>query len=51
MFQEYNELVDFWITINKPLIFAAFGYLTGRWPPRKKFIVIFSGNQKPGLSS
>lgn len=41
MFQEYNELVDFWITINEPLIFAAFGYLTGRWPPRKKNLLLF----------
>lgn len=27
-------LADHWITVNEPMILAAFGYVGGRWPPR-----------------
>jgi beta-glucosidase len=30
--------VNFWATINEPLVFAGVGYLDGIWPPFKKWI-------------
>lgn len=41
IFSEYHELVDFWIIINEPLIYAAKGYLGGGWPPKKTNPVLF----------
>ncbi|MBZ9578735.1 glycoside hydrolase family 1 protein [Patescibacteria group bacterium] len=35
IFDEYSDLVDFWITINEPLVYASISYLKGRWPPKK----------------
>jgi beta-glucosidase len=29
--------VNFWITINEPLVFAGMGYLDGKWPPFKNW--------------
>jgi beta-glucosidase len=29
--------VNFWITINEPLVFAGMGYLDGKWPPFKSW--------------
>ncbi len=31
-----GELVDFWITVNEPLVYATQAYWHRRWPPRKK---------------
>lgn len=31
-----GDLVDMWITINEPIVYAQNGYLAGRWPPQKK---------------
>jgi len=36
VFAEYKDLVDFWITINEPTLYAIFGYFIGSWVPRKK---------------
>lgn len=41
MFKEYGDLVDFWITINEPMIYAGKGYLEGSWPPQKRNPVLF----------
>jgi len=41
MLEEYQDLVDFWITINEPLIYASLSYLEGRWPPQKKNPLLF----------
>ncbi len=31
-----NEEVNFWITLNEPMVYASQSYLTGEWPPNKK---------------
>ncbi|MEF8846954.1 MAG: glycoside hydrolase family 1 protein [Candidatus Paceibacterota bacterium] len=36
VFGEYNDLVDYWITINEPIVYAFFGYLVGEWMPQKE---------------
>ncbi len=36
IFEELGELVDFWQTINEPLIYSELSYREGRWPPKKK---------------
>ncbi len=41
MIKECGDLVDFWITINEPLIHCSKGFLTGNWPPFLKNIFIF----------
>ena len=33
--EEFSDLVDFWCTINEPMVLIAQGYLTGYWPPGK----------------
>lgn len=35
----YAPLVDFWITLNEPIIYLTQAYLYGVWPPGKKGIV------------
>ena len=30
--------VNFWITLNEPLVFAKISYLEGRWPPQEKSV-------------
>lgn len=30
---QLSDLVDFWCTINEPMVLIAQGYLTGYWPP------------------
>ncbi len=39
--KEYDGLVDFWITINEPLIYTPNSYLRGIWPPFKKGLISF----------
>jgi len=39
VFQELDDLVDYWITINEPLVYASLGYLTGEWVPQKKSVL------------
>ena len=42
MLEQYSDLVDSWITINEPIsVYAAMGYLTGEWPPKKKNPILF----------
>lgn len=30
---EFGDLVDGWVTLNEPNVYALFGYATGQWPP------------------
>lgn len=41
LLDEYEGLVDFWITINEPLVYASTAYITGLWPPQKKNVFLF----------
>jgi len=34
--KELGEYVDFWVTLNEPLMHIAHGYLTGKFPPGHK---------------
>lgn len=34
--KELGNLVDYWITINEPMVYASQGYFNGVWPPFKK---------------
>lgn len=36
-----NEEVNFWITLNEPMIYASQSYLVGEWPPQKRNIFTF----------
>ena len=31
-----NEEVNFWITLNEPMVYASQSYQSGEWPPQKK---------------
>jgi len=33
---EYFDLVDYWLTINEPMVVVSQGYVTGVWAPGKK---------------
>jgi len=33
IFSEFFDFVDFWITINEPMVYASKSYLEGSWPP------------------
>ncbi len=37
--QELDDLVDFWITINEPMIYISLAYLFGEFPPHKRNIL------------
>ncbi|MFH1657198.1 MAG: glycoside hydrolase family 1 protein [bacterium] len=41
IFKEYQDMVDFWVVINEPLVYALQSYLIGVWPPRKKNLWFF----------
>ncbi len=41
VFQEYQDLVDFWVTINEPLVYTSLSFLQGRWPPQKRNPILF----------
>jgi beta-glucosidase len=32
----FSDLIDFWLTVNEPLINVTLSYLIGNWPPGKK---------------
>lgn len=36
MIKHLGDLVDFWITINEPLVYASQGFMAGVWPPQMK---------------
>ena len=38
--EQLGDLVDFWVTINEPMVYATHGFLFGLWPPEKKSIVL-----------
>lgn len=40
VFAEYKDLVDFWLTINEPLVWATNSYLKGIWPPKKRNFIL-----------
>ena len=41
MFKEYGVSVDFWITVNEPLIYCSKSFLEGSWPPFRKNFFVF----------
>lgn len=41
VFDEFKELIDFWIVINEPQIYAFCGYLSKLWPPQKRNPVLY----------
>ena len=38
--ESVGDLVDFWITINEPMVYATQSYWYGRWPPQKKSLFL-----------
>lgn len=39
--QHLGDLVDFWVTINEPIVYAQQSYWTRRWPPQKRSGLLF----------
>ena len=37
---EFSDLIDYYITINEPQVYASMSYLTGVWPPNKKSLFL-----------
>ncbi len=35
--KELGGLVDFWVTVNEPMVFLSKSYLVGKFPPEKKY--------------
>lgn len=33
--QRLGDLVEAWVTVNEPMLLAAFGYVVGYWPPER----------------
>ncbi|MCA1647745.1 MAG: glycoside hydrolase family 1 protein [Chloroflexi bacterium] len=31
-----GDLVQWWVTINEPMVFGLFGYVSGAWPPHRR---------------
>ena len=36
MVEEYQDLVDYWATINEPFVYLGESYLAGEWPPQRR---------------
>jgi len=34
--EELGDLIDFWVTINEPMVYASQSYWRGNWPPQKR---------------
>jgi len=51
IFSEFSDLVDFWLTINEPMVYASKSYLEGSWPPKKKSFLSFLRVVKNQISS
>lgn len=34
-----NAEVNFWLTLNEPMVYTAMSYLNGEWPPQKKSFI------------
>jgi len=41
MVSELDKNVQFWITLNEPLIYSSISYLLGRWPPQRRSVFSF----------
>lgn len=41
VFNQYQDLVDYWIIINEPLVYASQAFLMGNFPPQKKSLILF----------
>ncbi|MDD5032339.1 MAG: glycoside hydrolase family 1 protein [Patescibacteria group bacterium] len=37
---QLGDLVDYWLTLNEPMVYIANGHITGKFPPNKKSIFI-----------
>lgn len=42
MVNELGDLVDYWVTLNEPLMIIGHGYLDGKFPPNKKWDLLGS---------
>jgi beta-glucosidase len=51
IFSEFSDLVEFWLTINEPMVYASKSYLEGSWPPKKKSFFAFLRVVKNQISS
>jgi beta-glucosidase len=51
IFFEFSDLVDLWLTINEPMVYASKSYLEGSWPPKKKSFFSFLRVVKNQISS
>lgn len=38
--EELDDLVDFWVTINEPMIYLSQAYIIGGFPPQKKNVLL-----------
>ncbi len=38
--KELCKVVDFWITVNEPLVYTYHSYCSGKWPPRSKSFLL-----------
>ena len=34
--EEYADLVDYWVTINEPMVYVSQGYVAAKWAPAKR---------------
>ena len=51
VFEQLNDLVDFWITINEPYIYAYNSYLKAKWPPQRESVIDFLKVTKNQISA
>jgi len=50
MLEEYKDLVDFWLTINEPMIYNGLVYFQERWPDARNNIDLLWANAKKNPS-
>lgn len=36
--RELGDYVDYWVTINEPMVYLSNGYIQGKWPPNRRNI-------------
>lgn len=41
VFEEYKDLIDFWIVINEPMVYAGLSYLARVGPPKKSNPILY----------
>ncbi|MBM3253236.1 MAG: glycoside hydrolase family 1 protein [Candidatus Omnitrophica bacterium] len=39
--KEYGDLVNYWLTLNEPMVYAYQSYFIGKWPPGKSNFSLF----------